>query len=297
MLRRLPLTPCHLYARGYFCLGNHLVAYWDHSSQQHLNRLATTLDPHLNGMIQRCCYHYRHHGGTKGALRLIMRQLPEADFVARFDIKQYYRSMSHKVILKLCEPFNLDKSALDLLKQFLCTPDPDTLKGIAAGNRLAPLLGALVLAPLDKAMTAWRRKKKIVGYCRYMDDIVILCNSRWSLRRAIKRMHAILDTLDLTVHRDKKRMIGRTSKGFDFLGYQLQQGKRLRPSKEAIRRFRTRMTGLMSKEPERLRSYIAHWQQYYFAGLPGIISLQGGLNRTIKRAVYYIKQQQIIEPP
>ncbi|NBQ53973.1 MAG: hypothetical protein EBU49_10385 [Proteobacteria bacterium] len=47
-----------------------------------------------------------------------------------------------------------------------------------------------------------------------MDDYVIFAKTRNKLKAAIKRMYAELDTLQFTVHPDK-RYIGKTEKGFD----------------------------------------------------------------------------------
>ena len=205
--------------------------------------------------------------------------------------------MQHTVILQQAREVGLADDDLKRLKQFLTAPQPFASRGITAGHALSPLLGALYLTPLDLLMQRWRREKRIIGYHRYMDDIVILCKTRWHCRTAIKHLFKVLDKLGLTVHRDKKRFIGLTSRGFDFLGYQVQSGRQLRPSTEAIRRFYARITSLMSKEPHRLRLYIAHWQRYYYAGLKRIVSRQGGVNRNIKRCLHYLKKSGWKPPP
>jgi hypothetical protein len=55
------------------------------------------------------------------------------------------------------------------------------------------------------------------GVVRYMDDIVLLPRTRWELRRAIAALHEEVAALGLHLHR-VKRLIGRTTQGFDFLG-------------------------------------------------------------------------------
>ena len=224
-----------------------------------------------------------------------MRQCAQAHFVARFDVKHYYDSLNHSVIIntlqRIALPVHLIHNIIDCIRAHPTEP-----RGIKAGNALAPLIGALYCTPLDKLFLTWRRQKKIIGYARYMDDIVILCRSRWTLRRAIKTLHTQLAQLRLTVHTQKKRMIGRTRRGFDFCGYHIAQGKKIRPSSETLRRFQSRLTGLKSKGPQRLRSYVIHWQRYIEAGLNGLYQRQGGLPRTLKRALHFIEKQQITAP-
>ena len=62
----------------------------------------------------------------------------------------------------------------------------------------------------------------------------ILARSRRVFRRAIKAVHQVLRDLQLRLH-TKKRFIGRGCRGFDFLGYTVTPGRRLRPSAESHR--------------------------------------------------------------
>jgi hypothetical protein len=89
--------------------------------------------------------------------------------------------------------------------------------GMVASGGLSPLLGALYLTPLDRRMDRLCKGKRLVHYVRYMDDIVLLARTRWELRRAIAALHEEIAALGLHLHR-VKRLIGRTTQGFDFLG-------------------------------------------------------------------------------
>jgi len=109
----------------------------------------------------------------------------------------------------------------------------DTGQGMVASGGLSPLLGALYLTPLDRRMDRLCKGKRLVHYVRYVDDIVLLARTRWQLRRAIAALHEEIATLGLHLHR-VKRFIGRTTQGFDFLGYQIRAGARLRPSAEGL---------------------------------------------------------------
>ena len=92
-----------------------------------------------------------------------------------------------------------------------------------------------MLIPLDEAMNRlWRRYG--LFYVRYMDDFVIMAPTRHRLRRAIKEVHAAVARLGLCLHATK-RCIGKLSNGFDFLGYQVMCGRKLRTSAEGRRRF------------------------------------------------------------
>ena len=84
---------------------------------------------------------------------------------------------------------------------------------IGRGCSLSPFFGALYLEELDREM-----KKMNVFYVRYQDDWVIMAESRWTFRRAIRKMNTILAKLKLEKAEDKT-LIGKIEKGFDFLGF------------------------------------------------------------------------------
>ncbi len=86
-------------------------------------------------------------------------------------------------------------------------------KGICRGSPLSPLLGALYLEELDRAMA-----KSSCFYVRFMDDWVLLAKNKWAFRRIIKKVNSILNKLKLQKAVDKT-FIGKIERGFDFLGF------------------------------------------------------------------------------
>ena len=113
---------------------------------------------------------------------------------------------------------------------------------MTTGGSLSPLLAAVMLI-LNRLFRRYG-----LFYVRYMDDFVILAQKRHQLRRAIKRVHEVLRRLGLRLH-GSKRLIGKLSKGFDFLGYRVVPGRRLRTSAEGRRRFAEKFRRFTSKEP------------------------------------------------
>ena len=89
---------------------------------------------------------------------------------------------------------------------------------------------------------------------------VIFASTRHTLKAAIKRMYAFLETLKLTVHPDK-RYIGKTPKGFDFPGYRFRPQKRLEPARQSLTQRLERARRLHEKgaDSRRLRHYVQRW--------------------------------------
>jgi hypothetical protein len=178
-----------------------------------------------------------------------------------------------------------------LVGEYLQFPDTgNTGKGMVAGGAISPLLGALYLHPLDMAMEEIGRNSRIL-YRRFMDDFVILAESRHQLRRAIRTVHRVLADLKLTLH-PVKRFIGRTSKGFDFLGYQVQPGRKLRPSATSLHRLTERARRLYEQGASivRLRQYVTRWHRWLRGGLDDLVSKKGGSTRY---RVYVLKHLHV----
>ena len=141
---------------------------------------------------------------------------------------------------------------------------------MVAGGALSPLIGALYLMPLDKLMEDLQATTGI-RYQRYMDDYVIFAPTRHKLRKAIKLMYAVLDDLKVEVH-PKKRFIGTTGRGFDFLGYWLEPHRPLTPSQVSLTRLIDRSRQLLERTASitRLRQYVRRWLQWHRSGLRGL---------------------------
>ena len=100
--------------------------------------------------------------------------------------------MRHRVTLELLNKFGADELLQTIVRQYLEVPNINHSGiGMMAGGSLSPLLGALYLLPLDKAMEQHSSGGKIF-YVRYMDDIIILAKKRWHLRSAVKTLYQII---------------------------------------------------------------------------------------------------------
>jgi hypothetical protein len=111
--------------------------------------------------------------------------------------------------------------------------------------------------------------KTDVKYFRSMDDILISAPTRWKLRKAIRVMNQTFDELKLEQHPDKT-LIGRTERGFDFLGYYFRPDG-LSIAGKTVERFMERMTRLYEQGADSLRigQYVSKWIEWVNAGLLG----------------------------
>ena len=165
------------------------------------------------------CTHIKGNGGAKAAVRQVRAALATNRFVLRTDVKSYYASIDHLLLMDRLALYIRDRDILNLLGQYLRRTAEsggwfwDCERGISLGCPLSPLIGAFFLDQLDRQMTV-----SGLFYVRFMDDILVLAPTRWKLRRAVGLVNQILGALRLEKHPDKT-FIGRIERGFDFLGY------------------------------------------------------------------------------
>jgi RNA-directed DNA polymerase len=95
----------------------------------------------------------------------------------------------------------------------------ETPRGTPQGGVVSPLLSNILLTPFDKEM---RQKGYLLT--RWADDWVVTCRTRAEADEALVSATKILDELGVTLNREKTRIV-HISKGFEFLGFKIQQGR------------------------------------------------------------------------
>ena len=135
---------------------------------------------------------------------------------------------------------------------------------------MSPLLGAFYLLEFDRKM-----EKLDVKYFRYMDDILILAPTRWKLKKAIRVLNQTFNELKLEKHPDKTLM-GRTERGFDFLGYHFESDGQLSVYNKTIERFKERIVRLYEQgaDASSIGQYVWRWLLWARSGMRTIDGVQ-----------------------
>jgi len=202
-----------------FPAGDETVEVWPALDALVLKATALVLAAHWGPVLSPLCFHLEGRGGAKAAVRFVDAHRADNTFVFRTDVKSYYASIDHEILLTMLDRHVPDGWVLDLLRQYVRRTIydgglyEDVERGIALGCPLPLLMGAFYLKLLDERMEATG-----LAYARFMDDWVILAPTRWKLRAAIRLVNETLAELHVQQHPDKT-FIGRVSRGFDFLGY------------------------------------------------------------------------------
>ncbi|MEG5532076.1 reverse transcriptase domain-containing protein [Enterobacter ludwigii] len=179
------------------------------------------------------CEHVKGHGGGPQSVRRMHDALTTQKYtrVCRTDVKGYYRHINKDRLMHQVKQHITDPVLQGLIHQYLHytvedggefhTPE----SGIARGCALSPLMGALHLHAMDtwfagQMERAKKNNKPGIYYARYMDDIVILAHTRWQLRRQVRALNQFFNEGGFCQHPDKT-FIGRTERGFDWMGAQM----------------------------------------------------------------------------
>lgn len=216
------LTPLQLHGRhedrkAVWSAQDALVLKWTALSLQHLLPLHPS------------CEHVKGHGGGKLSVDrlhglLAAQHEKKTDtrgytWVCRTDIRGYYRNINKQTLLSQVQQQVQNPELRDLVHQYIhyTVEDGGTFhapeKGISRGCSLSPLMGALHLCDMDEHFS----QQPNIHYARYMDDVIILARTRWSLRKHTKRLMQWFGEYGFEAHPDKTQ-IGRTEKGFDWMG-------------------------------------------------------------------------------
>ena len=270
----------------------HSFVRWSAASQSLLRSVKNRLDAELKTFLSRRCAHIKGHGGVKGSVRYAQALSNRYRYVARFDIRAYYESINHTLLLRQLKSSGLNAVLSAAVRDYLGLPDRRRSGcGMVAGGAISPVLGAVYLTPLDREMEAFKGRLGI-RYQRYMDDFLIFAPTRHKLKAALRGMYAVLSRLKLTAH-PGKRYIGTTKKGFDFLGYRIHPNRLLRASKQSLDRLVERSRRLYEQggDQPRLRQYVQRWYSWLLGGLRGRVSKRGRFNRVWK---FVLKRLNII---
>ena len=161
--------------------------------------------------------------------------------------------------------------------------------GTPQGAVISPLLANLYLHPLDRLMA--QNGARMV---RYADDFVLLCRTEAQAQAGLRAVAAWVAENRLTLHPDKTRIgdRGEPGRGFDFLDYRFEAGKRLVRKKSLMAlkdkmRSRTgRSRGVsLGRIIDDLNPVLRGWFGYFQQAAPGVFGVIDGFVRRRLRAV------------
>jgi len=190
-------------------------------------------------------YGFRPGRGCKDALRRVDHLLKAGyTYVMDADLKGYFDSIPHDLLLTRVKEKIADGRVLGLIEEFLTQGVMESMRrwtperGTPQGAVLSPLLANLYLNPLDHRM-----QEQGIEMVRYADDFVILCRTEAEARHALAIVEEWTKANGLTLHPEKTHIVDTTQRGgFDFLGYHFERGYRW-PREKSLNKFKDAIRG------------------------------------------------------
>lgn len=188
-----------------------------------------------------------------------------AGHVLKVDIKHYFDTVDHQVLLSiLCRRIN-DKDVIDLIKVILENHRTSTPgKGMPLGNLTSQFFANIYLGELDLYV---KHVLKAKHYIRYVDDFVILGRDKAELEALKSKIDRFLtEKLKIESHPDKSRIIP-LKNGITFLGFRVFRRYKLLKKSNMNRIFK-RLSKFQEWLDEgtitegRIRSSFAGWDGY-----------------------------------
>ena len=137
-------------------------------------------------------------------------------WIVKCDIKKFFNSIDHQILISLIEKKIKDKLALKLIKEILSSFDLEQGKGLPLGNTTSQLFANIYLNELDKFV---KENLKVKFYIRYNDDFVLIHQDKDYLEKNVFKIKEFLrNNLKLNLPEDKT-IFRKYSWGTDFLGY------------------------------------------------------------------------------
>lgn len=170
-------------------------------------------------------------------------------YALKADIKRYFDTVNHAVLMKILRKKIRDEEVLQLIKIILNNHDTKVLgKGMPLGNLTSQFFANVYLSELDYFV---KHKLKTKYYIRYVDDFVILHRSKEKLLLYKWLINNFLKSLKLELHPEKSKVIP-LHKGVNLLGFRVFYHYKL-PRKSNIRKFERKLNFYeLSLERERV---------------------------------------------
>ena len=152
--------------------------------------------------------------------RKVSRNDTRKCFILKADIKHYFEEINHDILMGILKRKIKDENVLWLIKLILNNRmiGGKKIKGMPLGNLTSQYFANVYLNELDQFV---KHKLKAKYYIRYVDDFVILHDSKDQLKKWKDEIGIFLkEKLDLELHPNKSQIL-KLEKGIKFLGFRI----------------------------------------------------------------------------
>ena len=203
-------------------------------------------------------------------------------YYLKCDIKKYFPSINHHILLNLLKKINFSIDELWFLEKILNEQPDNSETGLALGNQSSQWFALYYLNKVDRLI---KEKLHVKHYIRYMDDMILIHRNKQFLQDCLVKIKDVCNK-ELKLELNEKTQIGLVYNGIDFLGFNhklTQNGKiimKIRSSskRRMIKHLKT-LNKLKNKEiidddyiHSRINAYKTHIEKSHDSNLKNILS-------------------------
>ncbi len=189
-------------------------------------------------------------------------------YVLKADIKQYFQTVDHDVLLNIINRAIKDKQILNLIRGILQNYNSGTpKKGMPLGNWTSQFFANVYLNELDQFL---KHKLRVRYYLRYVDDFIILHARKEMLEEYKQEVLEFLRSLKLELHPEKS-FIAPLGQGTTLLGFRVFYCYKVIRQKN-VRKIKTRLEELLKAyskcicSREHMINVLEGWNAYALQG-------------------------------
>lgn len=237
--------------------------------------VAQVLSPVFEQIFSDNSFGFRPHRSCADAIARTVALYNEGyHYVVDLDLKAYFDTVNHDMLMKFLERQIDDRWTLRLIRRFLTSGTMNgkmferSDQGTPQGGPISPLLANIYLNELDKELT-----KRGHPFVRYADDCNIFVKSPRAGERVLASItHFLEKDLKLTVNQEKTKVVPATK--MKFLGFTLGvnrdgaypriAGQSKVRIKQALKKLTKRNRGIsLTDMLGQIQRKMRGWLQYY----------------------------------
>jgi len=193
------------------------------------------------------CRKFKGTHASNDLLKSYLIAYKNEGYCLKIDIEKFFYTIDQNVLELQIEEIIKCRPTLNILKKFYGS---ETGKGLPLGNVTSQVLANLALNPIDHFI---KRVLKIRHYVRYMDDCILLSDSKNELNYARILIIQELEKLKLKVN--NKTKISRIKDGIDFVGYRTWYNRRI-IRKRSLYKIKRKLK--KNADQNRMASFMSH---------------------------------------
>lgn len=191
------------------------------------------IEPIFEADFDESSYGFRPKRSAKDAITEIKGNLKKGmDTVYDADLSKYFDTIPHDKLMVALQERIADPRVLKLIKLWLkaviveedgrYTGGSGNTKGTPQGGVVSPLLANIYMNLIDRIVNRADGyfAKRGVKMIRYADDFILM--GKHINQEVLNRLHNYLERMELTINKEKSKLVKAREMSFDFLGFTMR---------------------------------------------------------------------------